>query len=1697
MVRFGSVDHFHSRGRSPMLGLRQGCALGVLALASAAFPQAAQAQNQCGAPQDGTVTCSPDNNPYNTGIQYAPVEDLTIVLDSNVVVAPDGTTSGVVLQGNVQGAVTAQTGATINSNGSGIFVNTAGTTVDNGATITAGTRGIGAYSNNDVTVTNTGAITVDGDRSGANFASAIAAGSDVGPVSVTNSGAITLSGSDFFSNGVIAQTYNGASAIEIVNSGDIALATTGVDGFSNAIFAGAYANGEGSTAITNSGDLTVTSANTARGIAVFNYNDGGVVIDNSGDIDVTGANAHGIIVDSRGSALPSDVSISSSGDISATSTTGGFAAGVRAITSGSLAIDVANITATGNATQGIFGRADGDITVAADTVSTSGDNSNAVDLASYSGAIDLAVGDVSTSGSLSGGVRAIGGTDSDVIVTTGNVATTGTAGSNYSFLPTSTAIVATAQGTGDVTVDSGDLSTAGLGAAGLNASAADGDVLASAGDIVTTGGRANGATVQSYTGNVSISTGSVATSGDGSAGIYAVARNGGAAVDANGAISTEGFGARGINVIAGEGGADVNFTEVTATGGLASGISAVSTGGDVTLSGADISSQGQGGTALYAASDSGNVVLNTTGTVSTSGRGGVGIVAQSDTGNTFVTANNVIVAAADEGDLETTRGGILASGANTTVTVTGTATTTGSALYGGTADAVNATATNGDAMVSVVDVNTSGDNADGVDVTSATGMTTVNATGTITTAGDNSRGIIARGETGVTVTGSGDVNTAGDYANAVDVASNNGPLEITVGDISTTGEFSNGVLAAGGTDSDVVVTTGSVSTVGVEGGNYSFSPNSSAIVATAQATGNVTVTSGDLSTAGLSAVGVSANAFDGDVSVATGDVTTTGNRANGVSAQSYNGSVAVSTGTVSTTGDQSAGVYAVARNGGVTVDAGAIDTTGFAANGITAVGGEGGADVTFTQVSTAGQLTTGVSAYAAGGDVSVSGADITSTGQASTALYASSDSGDVSVSSTGSILASGRGGSGIIAVSDTGDVTVAANNVSTVAALDDDVDSARAAIIATGANASVITTGSVNTSGQALYGGFGDAIRVTGTDGNASATVNNVLASGDGSSAVVVTATEAASATVNGRVLAQGDGTDALYVTGDTAAVTVASGGSVQASDGNSITLDSITGSTLSNAGTIANNANGIAVLALGGPIAITNSGRLTSDIVLTDGADSVNNSGTFVVGVNPDFGAGTDSFVNSGTVLVGNGATAAVSPTFTGLESFTNAGGLVDLRNGRAGDTLTLTGSFTGTGNSQLGLDIAFGDTNDQLIIGGAASGNTTIVLNSLDDNLFSFGNGGTLVDVGAASNASAFSLANGSQEQGLVRLEVVYDAANSRYDLVGAPSDAAFRTLNYVEGVRNLWLQSADVISAQLRARRDALWGFGGGDASARTWVQIHGAVDTREDNRDVTDFSRTRTLSSGFQQDYFGGQLGIDFGGSSGEKGGFAFGVTGGYLNSSQNFAGSADRIRYDAVNAGLYASYSSGNFFFNALGKYDYYWGDVNGQSAGFSRDVKGDAYGGRAEAGIRFGSDTLFIEPAASISYVKSDFDSFDVGPTRVDFDDDDGLRGRAGGRIGGQFGLAGATKGSFYVGANYVHEFSGEDGVTFTNNGQSFSFVNNSINDYGEAIVGLSIGSADGISGFFEGNYRRSFKDSNGVTDLEGAGGRAGLRIRF
>ena len=1139
-------------------------------------------------------------------------------------------------------------------------------------------------------------------------------------------------------------------------------------------------------------------------------------------------------------------------------------------------------------------------------------------------------------------------------------------------------------------------------------------------------------------------------------------------------ISTTGANATGVIITSGGQPVVATLGNISTTGTNAFGVAAI---GDsaLTLTTGDISTTGAGSTAIDAgtATQTGNISV-TAGNITSTGRG---IRTNSGTGT-----NTTVVGNINSGDR-----GILANGAVVTIT-TGTVTTstnggTTPGGYGviGQSFAGNATITTG----AVNSVNGAGV---GANVFGTTGSALIR-TGAITATNNNGIFAFIGNATGsADIGGCPSVSTTGNNATAISMqVQGTGTGTINCGALTTTGDNSNGVFATSG-GGNLVVNTGSATTSGV--GSYGVTANTSG-------TGTVTTNTGVITTTGVGSTGLFSRAGTGTIDVGYGNITTSGIGAGGNTARALD---LASTGTINLRGSgatlrtNGAGVTAATVTGaGVTGNLGNVTTTGVGSQGAIVTALTAPVNLTIGNVATTSNgvivnagtnavtLTTGTvtatEAGATGTVVNTTGA-VTFTGgrqaaNGANALRITGGAGAINATVAG---AATTGTGTAVAITGTGPITV--NNTGTISTVGANSDGINVATTGTiGITSALVTTTGTNSRGIVANGGGAVTVASNGTTtsgANAAAIVANSTA---GSVGVTLAGTNT-SATLDG-----------VNVAAATTANLAVNSGSLSGGN-NGATIISGTGTTVTNGGTISGGNYALSIS--GGAATIANSGTISGRILLTGNADTVTNAGTFNANASSDFGAGNDVFNNSGTLRVLGQSATAGTVNFTGLETLNN-NGLVDLRNGHVGDVLALPGSYSGSGAATLGVDVLLGTatgTADQLRLGGAASGSTVVSITALNTTpaVLSTSTGTVLVQAGAASNAGAFTLDSANIDQGLIQYGIIYNPTTFAFSLVGTPGAGVYRTALFAESVRNLWLQSGDAWSGHMRELRDNVAANGPGGAGGRFWAQAIGQVDQRTNTRSFTYNGITAPINLGYKQDYFGGQLGLDFGAPSGD-GAFSFGVTGGYLNSSMNFANSADRIDFDVINGGVYASYASGMFFVNALGKYDYYWGRNQSISGNYNQRLKGGVYGGKGEVGFRVGK-TLWIEPAASVSYTHSDIDNFGVAAGAFTFNDADGVRGKGGARLGFTTDRGAATF-TVYAGGNYVHEFKGQDQVVFVSGGQTAAFANQRVRDYGEGTLGVNIGSQQGaISGFFEGRY------ANGG-DYEGYGGRAGVRFRF
>lgn len=1260
------------------------------------------------------------------------------------------------------------------------------------------------------------------------------------------------------------------------------------------------------------------------------------------------------------------------------------------------------------------------------------------------GDITINTESLTASGRASSGVNANSNTG-DISVNAGSIAVSGNGALGVSANSYA----------GDVTINAGSVDVTGYYAGGINAYVGNGDLVVVADRVTTSGGSvygigSNAVDLTAVGGDITVAVGEVATQADYSTGVRAVSFGTQGAVSVTvGDLATTGFASTGLLVQGGS--AEVDAGVITTSGDYSYGAVMFSTGaGGATLNAGEISTAGQYATAALVKAYNGGAATVTVGTVTTVGDNSGGVYAYSDAGAVEVTVDQVSTVGAGSF-------GIQAIGGESASVTAGAVTTTGDNAVGILATTPGA----GDVTVTADTVNVSGSGSDGVIAIGAdgdVGITVANAS----TAGDYTFALagVARGTGDVSIVSTGSIATTGDFALGVyAVAAGGGNASATVNEVSTDGFGSHAVYVAG--QSVDVTVNGDISTAGT----FSYGVIARAIDGMATVVNN-----GSISTAAGGGTGIFAYASDGVTISGTGAITTQGGSATGIVAYGFNGPTTITTTSITTSGDYSRGVQAQG-SGDVTVNLGSVSTNGRIASAIEAATFQNGTgplaadlNVTVGSVVVNGDYSQGINVF-------------------------SSNNGVVNIDA-GTVVINGTDGVGILSQSFTADTTINADTVVTTGA--GDAYSGPLGISATSDTGDISITSSKLISTQGLNGiGI-----LAATAGDVTISVNEVSAAGDNAPAIFAVG-GSADVTINGDVSTSGANSFGVYLAavggaGDPASdgaarLTVAAGGSI-AGRGDAVMMNSTQGSVITNAGVITGGA-GYALHVTGAPATITNTGDINGRLLLTAGDDTLTNGGRLTLTGSSDFGAGMDTLVNSGTIRLAAAPTAQ-SASVAGLEMLASSG-MIDLRNDVAGDRLTFADTaFTGSGAATLGLDVAFGNsavTADQLGLASAA-GMTRVVLNTTGTPvLFS---PVTLVEVSAASNPDAFTLGEGSQEIGLIAFRLNYVAAESAYQLVSAPSTAVYRQSKVGEALGALWNRSADAVTARLSSSRDAAWAGEPSSEVGRQWFQVLGEANTREDRReDGVLGAAPQRMTLDYRQDAYGVQFGMDVLKRTGETG-VTLGVTAGYLSSTTRFLGvGGDRLEVDAFNLGAYADLRRGLAFVNGLAKYDLYKVDHHSDIAGLSRDEDTYALGGEVEVGMRLGSAKLFVEPVVSLAYSRTSLDDFEAGPNAFDYDRFEGLRGKAGLRLGSRREIAGAAV-AFYAGASAVQEFKGRDGLRFSSAGQVVALPNDRLSTFGQGTLGMNVTLPSGLSGFVE---------AHGETgdEYHGGGARAGLRLRF
>jgi len=420
---------------------------------------------------------------------------------------------------------------------------------------------------------------------------------------------------------------------------------------------------------------------------------------------------------------------------------------------------------------------------------------------------------------------------------------------------------------------------------------------------------------------------------------------------------------------------------------------------------------------------------------------------------------------------------------------------------------------------------------------------------------------------------------------------------------------------------------------------------------------------------------------------------------------------------------------------------------------------------------------------------------------------------------------------------------------------------------------------------------------------------------------------------------------------------------------------------------------------------------------------------------------------------------------------------------------------SFVSSGNSRLVIDAylgagaeaqnACGNTPatyagfaDCITIG--ASSGTGTRLTVVDAN--SAGNGalnltGTVVVDGTSGSAGDFFLSTSDPNvvstpqgpaivKGFVQYQLVFDSANSNWDLVGLPSAGAIELAKLTAGLQSLWYETAGSWNERTSLLR---YDFAN-DRMARGWSiwgkAYYGRID-RDSSNAVDAAGSTVLYDTSYGQNYYGFQIGADHFMRNANNGAWVFGVLGGYNKSSLEFSANADKVEMSVYNVGGYVSYLRGPVFADLLVKDDIAKFDFKLPALSALDDINANSIGGELTVGGRFGGTGgmgLVIEPLATLAYVNTTVDSMDWMGMNFAWEDGTSFRGTLAVRLSADFRGSETTLQPFILGG-VGQEFNGNNKLTLTS-GDSLVLSDKPIKTFGVASLGLNAFSTGGLSGY-------------------------------
>jgi outer membrane autotransporter protein len=390
-------------------------------------------------------------------------------------------------------------------------------------------------------------------------------------------------------------------------------------------------------------------------------------------------------------------------------------------------------------------------------------------------------------------------------------------------------------------------------------------------------------------------------------------------------------------------------------------------------------------------------------------------------------------------------------------------------------------------------------------------------------------------------------------------------------------------------------------------------------------------------------------------------------------------------------------------------------------------------------------------------------------------------------------------------------------------------------------------------------------------------------------------------------------------------------------------------------------------------------------------------------------------------------------SGTWTGvlgnLEIFNNnSGGDIDVADGIAGDSLTISGTFVSNGGS-LHLDAVLDDGSspqaDVLYLDTVTPGTSaTLVYVRNAGGLGALTNDNRIVLIDAdADNSNGLAFTLGEQViAGAYQYSLYYDALSLEWYL----QSSLLATDDYPAALTGALLSfNADWGDLHERLKKPkpaqgeiepAAWTY------ASTWRPWAEAFAARQSIDGSAAFDQSVTkLKAGLDRE-------VDAG-----RGTFLLGFFAGYGRNDQDFETTTSRVDTEAALAGAYAGYSQGRVYGEALLKYEHQWSTFSGAAA-TEAPFAVDLLGGSLEAGVRLPLGVVALIPHARLSYAHAWAGSFeDSSGVTIDLSNTDSLRGE----IAARFESSILSGGLIALDAGLRHEFLGEQqvevsGLTFS-----------------------------------------------------------------